>query len=224
MAAYKANPTWIRKAIESIEKQLPRPGWEYELRIGVDGCEKTSEILLELGEPHWYSPENVGPYLIRNSLILEAPADAYAPFDCDDVMKRSYLRDVLAWTGTGIAGAGRTTVNGDGRTLRRRSRFSGGVCIISQAAWEKLGGYRPWPMAADHDLIIRAEKLRIRVKRVKEPLYYRRKHPTSLTQSPETKIGSPIRDEFWERAKALTEKGVDLCVTPKTVDLERREP
>lgn len=225
MCAFEAKREWILKAIESVQRQLERPGWTYELRLGVDGCEHTSELLLEAGIGHWMSEENVGPYILRNSLIGLEEAEAYAPFDCDDVMKRPYLRELLGWIGSGaIAGAGRTSINADGRVRRRRSRFEGGVCVMSRGAWEKVGGYRPWPMAADHDLIIRAKKLRVPVKNVREPLYFRRRHPNSLTMKLETKIGSPARNQLWERAKELCAKGIELKIHPRTVELERREP
>jgi len=224
MAAWKAKP-WILKAIASIEKQRVRPGWEYELRIGVDGCEETSSALLEVGIGHYWSEENVGPYLIRNSLIELEAADAYAPFDSDDIMKAPYLDELLSWIGSrGIAGAGRTQVSNKGRILRRRARFQGGVCVMSAGAWAKVGGYRPWRMAADHDLILRARRLGVPVKAVREPLYFRRKHPGSLTNHPVTGLGSPARDELWKHMNQLTAKGKDLCIRPRTVELERRDP
>lgn len=224
MAAFRAEK-WIEKAVESFRHQVARPGWEYELRVGVDACERTSEKLFELGVGHWFSEKNRGPYIIRNSLIGLEEATAYAPFDADDVMKRGYLRELLGWVGPrGIAGASRTQISEKGRVIKRRARFQGGVCVISSGAWRTVGGYRPWPIAADHDLIIRAKRLGIRVRAVRAPLYYRRVHENSLTRAKTTRLGGELRNEYWKRAEELCRQGRGLQVSPKTTELEWRSP
>jgi hypothetical protein len=224
MAAHKAT-RWIHEALTSIEKQEPRKGWTYSTRIGVDACEATSRFLLRTGYAHWFSAKNVGPYIMRNSLIELEPASAYAIFDADDTMRPDYLRTLLHWMGKdGIAGGGRTQVNEAGRIVRRRTGYRSGVAVISHGAWTKLGAYRPWPVVADHDLILRARALRIVVQPVNKSLYIRRVHPESLTQTPATGFKSEIRREFASRARHLTKHRIGLYVRPVTVELELREP
>ena len=224
MAAWNAS-RYILEALESIEQQKPRTGWAYGLRLGVDGCEATSRFLIRAGVTHWWSPENVGPYVMRNSLIELAPCAAYAIFDADDKMRDEYLAELLAWVGSdGIAGAGRTQVKADGTLLKRRTSYKSGVCIISHDAWKKLGGYRPWPMAADYDLITRANKLKIPVRAVKKALYIRRVHSDSLTQRKETGFKSQQRVEFASRARSLAKHAHNLKVFPVTTPLELRAP
>lgn len=226
MAAYRATP-WILEALESIDAQQRHEGWAYSLRIGVDGCEETSRHLLDAGRAHWFSTENVGPYLIRNSLIGLSPASAYAVFDADDVMCAEYLTTLLDAMGDGgVAGGARLQV--DERRQRRVRKhpapFRGGVAVISHDAWMKLGGYRPWRIAADHDLVVRAQALKIRVAKVAEPLYERRVHDGSLTRDPKTGFGSPLRKKYKQMAYQLIKGGGEKYVTPETVELEYREP
>ena len=224
VAAWKAT-RYIIEALDSIRNQEPRDGWEYSLRIGVDGCEATARLLDRAGIPYWWSPENVGPYVMRNSLIGLQEATAYAVFDADDVMRPTYLRELLAWVGpTGIAGAGRTQVDEKGRILKRRTRYKSGVCIIHHSAWMRLGGYRPWPMAADYDFIVRAERLQVPVRAVAKALYIRRVHPLSLTQARDTGFKSKQRQDLARRSKSLAKHPHNLKVFPVTTDLEHRVP
>lgn len=225
VSAWKAT-RYVWETLESIKAQLARERWEYSLRLGVDGCEETSRYLLRLGVPHWWSSRNVGPYIMRNSLIGLEPATAYAIFDADDTMRPEYLRELLAWIGpTGIAGAGRTQVDDQGKLLKRRTKYRSGVCVITHRAWTELGGYRPWPMAADHDLIKRAGKLGIPVRAVAKALYVRRVHPASLTQRKDTGFKSQQRLEFVKRSTSLCKAKRELLrVHPVTTPLELREP
>lgn len=225
MAAYRAT-SWILQALDSIDAQRSHGGWQYEVRIGVDGCEQTSRLLLDAGRAHWFSHENVGPYVIRNSLIRISPASAYAIFDADDVMRPEYLRTLLGCVGeSGIAGAARWQVDAFGTPLNDRpSPFRGGVAVVSHSAWSRLGGYRAWRIAADNDLIVRARAMKIPVRTVTSALYDRRVHEDSLTRRPETGFGSQPRKELKRAAQQLIKGGCDLCVAPVTVPLEYRQP
>ena len=224
VSAWKAT-RYIIEALDSIRNQEPRKGWEYSLRIGVDGCEDTARLLDRAGTPYWWSPVNVGPYVMRNSLIGLQEATAYAIFDADDVMRPTYLLELLEWVGPGgIAGAGRTQIDETGKILRRRTRYKSGVCIISHAAWGRVGGYRPWPMAADYDLIVRAERLQVPVRAVAKALYIRRVHPSSLTQARDTGFKSQQRQDLARRTKSLAKHPHNLRVFPVTTELELRVP
>lgn len=223
MAAFRATQ-WIRIAVESIRRQEALAGWAYSLRIGVDGCEDTSALLLDEGEAHWFSPKNVGPYVLRNSLIELEPASAYAVFDADDVMRPDYLKTLLRWVGCGIAGGARLRIDAEGEvTNPRRVPYQSGVALFRHEAWQAVGGYRAWPIAADHDLILRAKALGISVTRPKQPVYYRRTHPGSLTQDPETGYGTEARSGYKAEAERLTKQGY-LYVDPVTTSLEYRTP
>lgn len=224
MAAYRARP-WIAEAIASIDAQEPTPGWTYSLRIGVDGCEDTSRRLMELGRPHWYSPENVGAYVMRNSLIEMDPADAYAVFDADDVMLPEYLRTLIGWSdiGKGIAGPSMYRIDEDGARIPGKQRYCWGVALIRREAWAQLGGFRAWPVAADSDLIRRARRLGIRIRAGATPLFERRVLAGSLTRATETGMESEMRRRYREMSISAT-LAKQCHVEPVTTPLERREP
>jgi hypothetical protein len=197
ISAWKANPVWLLEALESVEQQVRRKGWRYQVRLGVDGCEETAGHLQEAGVPFYYSPVNVGVYVMRNSLIQLKPADAYAIFDADDQMLPQYLSMNLANVEAGhISGADRVEISREGTRVKP---FKSGVCVIPHQAWLRLGGYREERLSSDTDFVMRAKYQHIQVKRVRTGLYVRRRHPDSLTSAKTTGAGSAIRQQI--RAK-----------------------
>jgi len=194
LAAHGAS-RWIAECLGSIRAQQMPSGWTVDLRIGVDGCRQTAATLDGLGVPYYRSEKNVGPYLMRNSLIALRPADCYAIFDADDVMEAGYLQTLIALAGTdGIAGSARRTINHTGRVMGNTfGRFHSGVCVISHGAWTTVGAYRPERLASDVDMIARAGLLRVQIRKTSLPLYRRRRHRHSLTQEKDTGIGSTAR-------------------------------
>lgn len=235
MPAFRAFP-YMAWALESIEDQLELPGWRYELRIAVDGCPSTAAGLGALGRSFHWSQRNVGPYILRNSLAALAPADAYATFDADDEMKPEYLRTLIPLAcpdegEPGIAGSRRLehSVETSMRELRIRTKplpYCWGISVYSRTAWEALGGFRPWRIAADHDLYHRARAKQIPVHQhhgLPKALYYRRLHAGSLTADPTVGMNAPERIEKKAVTHQLIEAG-ELAVKPETIDLELVEP
>jgi hypothetical protein len=162
---------------------------------------------------------------VRNSLIALEPAAAYAVFDADDVMHPHYLRTLLRWVGTdGIAGGSRRQIDTHGKPMsNERSPFRSGVAVFSHDAWARLGGYRAWKIAADHDLIVRAKALGITVTGARDVLYSRRVHGDSLTRRPDTGFGSQMRREYKALAHHLARLRCNLYVAPTTTPMEYRE-
>lgn len=223
IAAWKAQ-RWIGECLKSVRGQRGMASWRIEVRVAVDGCEATSAELRRLGVPHWWSATNVGPYILRNTLIERQPADCYAIFDADDIMRPTYLeRTVRMARPHGIAGAARSTINERGRIIARRSRYQHGVSVIMHEAWKRVGGYRSYRVAADADLVARALALGVRVRAIPHPLYLRRRHADGLTIAPETRLGSDFREAVKEDfARRIAAR--ELVVVPETVPLQWRKP
>lgn len=221
VAAWRAE-RWIGECLRAIEGQKELPGWRWQLRLAVDACEPTSHQLRKLKVTHWWTPVNVGPYVLRNTLIGLEPADAYAVFDADDIMEPRYLEQLvkLAWPNH-IAGSARMTINDRGKIRSRRSLYRHGVSVISHEAWMRVGGYRGWRIAADSDLTSRAQELGISVRSTSRSLYRRRKHAGSLTMAPATRFRSPAREATVEESRRLIAAG-DLVVSPETTDIFER--
>lgn len=223
VAAYKAK-AWIGECLNSIDGQEPLDGWRYETRIGVDGCLETAKALKARGTPFFWSPANVGPYLIRNALMRD-PADAFAVFDADDVMLPAYLRTLLEIVGDGIAGAARIGMDQNGNVGKDPKVYPHihGVALFSANALSKIGGFRSWRIRADADALLRAARLNIPIAKHPDALFLRRNHPGSLTNRPDTRIGSPERKARRTESKRLARKG-QLYVEPECAHLEWREP
>jgi len=222
IAAYRAE-RWVHEAVASVMAQQVPQGWAVRLDVGVDGCEATSAALTAAGVPHYFSARNVGAYIIRNSLIQQSPADAYAIFDADDRMRLNYLAELLPSADAGeIVGAARVSIAEDGTPKTGKVLpFAHGVAVIPHSAWERVGGYRPWRIAADSDLIARARALGIGIRSHPAPLYERRVHPDSLTSHRDTGMKSHARLKL-KRQTARDLRYGKLHVTPKTVPLEGR--
>lgn len=222
MAAYRAE-RYIEEAASSVlEQELPE-GMELELRIGVDACGATANLLTDLGFDFWMSQAElpVGPYVIRNSLIQNRLADHYVIFDADDTMHPTYVRTLVNLAGDlDIGGCARYSVNEGGRRLGAEPHpFVSGVCCIPHAVWTKLGGYRPWPFAADWELVNRAKHLGVRIRATSRPLYNRRIHAASLTQDPVTGRRSAARNALVEQGhRHIIDR--ELHVDPVVVPLE----
>jgi len=202
MAAWRAAP-FIGEAIESWGAVDVPDGCSVDLRVGVDGCKQTAAALDALGVRYAWSRKNVGPYVIRNSLVAHGPADAYAIFDADDRVLPRYLLDLLPLLGKGIAAGGRHTIDEAGeRTEGRIMGHVNGVCLISHAAWERVGPFLPWRVAADAEWHRRAKRLGVRKRTTATAVYERRRWPGALTQRPATGFRSPAR----LAAKAMIEE------------------
>lgn len=223
VAARNAAP-WLEECRDSIRGQELPPSVKLDLRLGIDGCLETAREADRIGEPYWWGCGGpVGPYVLRNSLIEREPADLYAIFDADDAMLPTYLKELIpmAHNCKGIAGAARWETNDRLERLPcARYRFRNGVAVIERTAWERLGGYRPWPVAADWDLIQRAKRLGITVRHSLQTLYLRRRHEHSLTAHRDLGMESRRRAQYKKEGEEKAEAG-ELRIEPATVPLLR---
>ncbi|WP_165176406.1 glycosyltransferase family A protein [Desulfovibrio sp. ZJ369] len=98
ISAYQAEDT-IETCIRSIINQKKFRNYIRNVYIGVDGCNKTIEKCKKLQKKvssnvkFYYVKNNVGPYLIRNSLVKLIPRrdDLILFFDADDIMPQYFI-------------------------------------------------------------------------------------------------------------------------------------
>ncbi len=215
VAAYDAAE-WLPHLVWSFRGQIPHPGWEYELRIGVDGCSSTRAALEDLGHPFWWSEKNVGAYLIRNSLTDLESADAYSTFDADDYMLPHFLTSLLDIVESGrIAGPARVEFRSNGPRI---IPFQGGILTFSHNVWTQLGGYRPDRVASDTDFLHRARKLGITASSTSEPVFVRRVHDRNTTSHRLIGLRTQYRKRIKEKHKTLRNNDL-LQIELETVDL-----
>lgn len=239
IAAHKAEK-FLPACLASIAHQIIPEGWQVRCVVVSDHCERTTWHLQHTWDAHPLRPqssdyvrfdffktsENVGPYLIRNSVIEESDdfcyPDAIVIFDADDIMHPLYLASVLPLVDKhkGLVGTARTHfIEGTGRIVGSFG-FTNGVCSFHRDVWALLGGFRSWRIAADHDFIRRAETAGVQMVFDRGPMFARRIHPQSLTNIPETMMGGPERTRLKAMTERLLEEG-KFYVAPETVELTR---
>jgi hypothetical protein len=183
-------------------------GHEVSLLVGADGCEDARHRTLEFGLPVYYSSENVGCYVMRNSLYAAAgPVDAYAYFDADNWMHPQHLiLHADALPAGGITTPHSINVRKGKET--KWSIFPGGGGLISKEAWEALGGYRAERCHADKDAALRWELLGTPHKVVDMATWRRYVWERSLTVDAATDMRSDYRKQVKEAATRDRDAGI----------------
>lgn len=207
--------------LRSIKNQQLLNGWIYDYRIGVDGCRKTSDFLRKMGVKHYYSTENVGHLVMRNSLFYLAPAHVYAYFDADDYMLPTYLAKNIATADYhNFVMAKKINVNAELMDVRRRGPVieNGGAMTFTSRVLEAVGGFAPYRCAGDTDLMRRAEMAGFNIHVIDEALYLRRSHHKALTKAEHTRIKSPYRTRVWKEMCDARAKG-RIRVSPVMTEL-----
>jgi glycosyltransferase involved in cell wall biosynthesis len=212
---------YIGACINSMMNQKPRENWTYDIRIGVDGCRNTAQ---KIRIPFWFAERNVGAYIMRNSLMVINPADAFAYFDADDVMCDDYLFRSLAVIDAGgdVVMAAKYQCDVKLKPIRVKLQ-SGGAITFTKKALDAVGGFQPFRCAGDTDFMMRLEMAGFKIYKIQDPLYYRRCHPKQLTQKTETGIGSYYRRRSWAQMCIDRGKGI-VKINPEITKLIRRIP
>ena len=221
IAAYAADK-YIIECYNSVKNQIPLEGVEYDIRIGVDGCQKTADVLRRAGIPFYYSDKNVGAYIMRNSLMAIAPADYFSIFDADDVMFPEYLLKSLSLNSDAVMTA-KINCNENLKPIQRSRIESGGAITFSHKILESLGGFYGVRCAADTDFMYRIKMAGFEIHEISEPLYYRRRHAGSLTKKQNTGIGSPYRKKVWKDMCQKREQGI-IKIKPTVIKLREVKP
>jgi glycosyltransferase involved in cell wall biosynthesis len=220
IAAYRAQG-WIVDCLKSVRTSAAITDAALDIRIGVDNCGLTAIDLAAYDEPYHWSPVNVGPYVIRNSLIALAPADAFVIFDADDVMLLNYFNIVLSALRT-HALVGPSRIECDEHLTRIEPKpYRHGVCAFRAGVLSTLGGYRAERLGADVDFIARARMAGIVPYVTPEPCYLRRRHGASLTHAADTAKGSAAREAARRRMERQRMGGQGVYVEPVTTPLVR---
>lgn len=222
VAAYKAAP-YVGEMIQSFEKQKKLSGWEYALKIGVDACEETARELDILGIEYYKSSENVGAYVIRNSLIETNPADMYTIFDADDIMEPDYLSRMIPLAEKHSLAGSYKLVFKDGQIVHPNMGYGGGICFFTHELLEKLGGFSADRVSSDLDFALRAMQSGVEIGICPEPLWRYRRLATSLTGNPATDCRSVYRAKI-EARQDIDRTFNGVHITPTTTELKKALP
>ena len=166
VCAYYEHPEWVKEMVASIQAQT-FSNWTLVIE---DDCSpihplEKSLSTLQLGDNviGFKAAENQGAYACRNEAIAKAnemkiPWTHVTFIDPDDLAYENWLEHALECIG-GNQGVVRVVLERWDERLRkmRRRVLSHAPSIWTRAVWEQLGGFANVRVAADTELLLRAE-------------------------------------------------------------------
>jgi len=225
---------WLGEAVRSVlEQELPA-GWQLELLLGIDGVPESLAAARALPPDPRVGivsfPEPVGTYRVANALLGLSSGELVTRSDADDVQQPGRLAELIGLfrQDPQLGLVNTYYCEADEETLEPTKRLSGpadGVWCYRRALLDSLGGWRPWPCAADSELVGRAKALGARWQLFRRHLYLARTHRRQLTTANGTALGSDLRQtlartilderESYQRGAAV------LRVERETLPVER---
>jgi hypothetical protein len=196
------NTQYIDECLNSIIESSQNES--IEILVGIDACEETLKYIKTKSYPDfikfYYFNENLGPYIIKNSLTQITNSDKFLFFDSDDIMTKDTIREVIDGLKTYdvIRLRYQNYINGK---INGKDSFGEGVIGLTKNKFLELNGYEPWKVAADSDFNGRLYKSKPKIYHTKNVSFYYRQHQTSLTKRPDTGLGSQLRSSYWKLRK-----------------------
>jgi glycosyltransferase involved in cell wall biosynthesis len=218
VAAYNTEK-YIMECVNSILNQDKIDGWEIDLRIGIDSCEKTASVLTKNKIKFYWSEKNVGAYILRNSLLYLDNADMYGYFDSDDCMFKNYCKKTIEANADAVMSA-KINCNENLKPIQGARIEKGGAITFTHSVLQAIGGFYGVRCAADTDFMYRIGMAGYNIHEINEPLYYRRRHSESLTKKSDTGIGSPYRKKAWAMMTEKREQGI-IKIKPTVIELKK---
>jgi len=198
VTAYKSQK-YIEECLNSIENQTYFKNYDnYEILVGVDGCYDTLYELLRIRKKYrnlhiYMMKNNRGTYITTNTLLSIANFNKIIRFDSDDIMKPELIQRIIEESyGFDIVRFG---YDNFGNYTNNVFHFPHGVALYKRSVFDLAGGYKDWLCAADTELLNRISGI-VKIKELKERLFLRRQHNDSLTNRPDTKFGSELRESY----------------------------
>jgi len=182
---------------------------EFEILLGIDGCEKTLEYVKTQEFPKnfffYYFTENGGPYIIKNTLSELSRYDKLFFFDSDDIMLDTLLSEVDSSLDKYDCvkpkflnfkdHKGNRNFSSDG------SLYGEGVFGIKKEIFLNMNGFEGWKVAADSDFMGRIYKFNKKINLTSDVLFHRRLHNKSLTRRKDTGYASQMRADYFKISK-----------------------
>jgi len=208
--AYKCKK-FIEDCVKSIiENQFSVKN--YEILIGIDKCRETYEFiknneLIKSNCKIFYFHENVGPYIIRNTLAQKSKYDNIIFFDADDIMIEGQIEktlinlnydDIVRWKFFDFENS--TEIS------RKNYMHAQGAFAIKKKPFLELRGFIPWKISADWEFNLRSEFYK-KTTNLSDIHFFRRVHEENLTRRKDTGMKSPERIRINEIITEKKQKG-----------------
>jgi glycosyltransferase involved in cell wall biosynthesis len=189
---------YIEECVNSIKNQ--KIDFNFEILIGVDNCKETLKYIEDNKDFYkdirlFYFRENVGPFIIKNTLIDLTKYDNILFFDSDDIMVDNMLINFYQEVKKV------DLVRFNYLNLRKNLEHSNpltawGVFGVKKSVFDKFVCFEPWKCAADSEFIERVSFHKISSTTVQGVSFYRRLHDKNLTIKSETNMKSELRKGY----------------------------
>lgn len=210
--AYRAQ-SYIDDCLYSIQMQFKEFD-EYEILVGVDGCNHTLSKLLEIKHKYrnlriFWLPENVGPYIIKNSLVSYSKFPILSFFDADDIMANDYIELNKSFLNNGnFINVCCNNFNHPDLSNIVRTYNPDGIIMLFKDDFLGVNGYMNWPCGADTDLIKRLIRNGLDRYKIDKATMYRRLHQDSLMHREDYGSHTEYRKNLRELIKTRDSLGV----------------
>lgn len=200
------NINFLIPCIDSIMKSCHNQ-CDFEILLGIDSCYDTLNFVsqnLFFNNKRikvFFSSKNVGPYVIRNSLVERSQYENILFFDSDDIMMENMIETLMASFREQVVrfkfynfedGKDYRDIN----NLKTSKRFGHGVFLIKRKKFIEMNGFFGWRCGADSEFLERYESNINETVLLNQPLFYRRYHETNLTRDKNIGINTEIRTQY----------------------------
>ena len=231
------NLNFIQDCLNSVLNSINN--LNCEILVGIDNCEKTLNYVknqkFDNRIKFFYFCKNVGPYVIKNSLVKESNSDYILFFDSDDIMKEEMISKILykLTNFDFIKPMYSDFIHGQKFNDEiKTNKYGEGVFAIKKSLFLEMNGFEPWRCAADSDFMGRLYKNNKKFSYTDNVVFHRRIHQNSLTQNPETSLWSKTRANYSKISKSKTNFGplpelvvenFDIVYAKETIILEQNK-
>lgn len=196
------NVEFIKGCLDSISGSFSS---SYHIYLGIDGCTKTElkmrgEDLSAYNISIYMSKNNVGPYVIKNSLVESSSSDSIVFFDTDDEMLKCFGHDICKalekYNYVRFKYEQEELQNGKIKNKYPMNKIAEGVFAIKRQLFNKYRGFFPWRCGADTEFLERLKHKKEEYFTINKPLFVRRLHANNLTMHESTNYRSEVRRQY----------------------------
>lgn len=215
IATYK-NIDYLDECLNSVINSCKEIK-NFEILVGIDNCQETLNYIKTRNYVSnvrfLFFLDNVGPYVVKNTLCKISNSEKIIFFDSDDVMKENMVNDCYNLLDSfDLIKPMYHNFNGDlDRNLKKYERNSGlwgeGVFAIKRNIFLFYNGFEDWRCAADSDFMNRLYKNNLNLKMTDNLFFYRRLHSLGLTSNPKTNYQSELRRKYFQMSKEKKDFG-----------------
>ena len=198
---FYGNRDLLQRCVKSLLQQTHR-----DLRVLVIGDgQRVPRLPRDSRITTYRLPENRGAYYARAVALAATATEHHAIVDADDWVDPDWLETMLATGGSAVQHGSRWTHYPDGtvdhdiwRGARRHLatkllHYTSHTGVYETERLREVGGYSPAYRMGYDSLLCGLLRMTGPVEIVDRPMYHRYRHPDSLCNAPDTKIGSAPR-------------------------------